>query len=271
MHKKMLFAVCVVLVLIMIAGSAYFLIPDDYALYDKITNHIYDFNSLIVVLTVFAAWHAIGRTDKKRTCWFLMIVGVCGWFLGDLTWTLMIYLEVDPLPSPADIFYIIGYIGVFAAVLTKYLAVRHLAEFKDKANGAFVGFVMLAVVGYAVLLPIAVSDYNLLNKVIVITYPILDTLIIALAVTIISAMHANRNAYPWFFVCAGLTMWIVADTFTAYFEWNGVDTAAHWVDILFLTGIHFIGLGAFYRRLIAKGEVKIGDSQKGLSAAATSS
>jgi hypothetical protein len=128
---------------------------------------------------------------------------------------------------------------------------------------------LLAIISYTVLMPIVSSDDSLLNKVIFSFYPTADSMIVLFAVIMISTMHVDKESFPWLWVCAGISLWIIADTLTAYFEWSGIETTINVVDMIFLAGLHAIGLGAFYRRLIGKGEIDISSKKpSSLSAAA---
>lgn len=149
----MKFAVLVAVVLVIITSAAYILIPQDYEHYEKITNHLYDFNSLIAVIAVFTAFMTHKIEGVRRKCWLFMSLGVMLWFLGDIVWTLMVYLGIDPFPSVADVFYMLGYVGVGAAIVSKFSHSLSRIEKDDWFNGVFVAAVMLAISASAVLIP----------------------------------------------------------------------------------------------------------------------
>jgi len=252
MHKKMKLAFIAALVLLAIAFCAYIVLPDDYVYKEKISNHVYDTISLIIVITVFIAYKVTAPESRDRKRWLFLLIGMIGWFLGDVTWTIMIYMGIDPLPSPADIFYIIGYVAVLVAVIIKYLNIKNRADRRDYTNSIFVTACILAVISYFVLHPIAASDYDLLNKVILIFYPVIDTIILLFAVIVISASDFDTKSMPWLGIGIGITLWVIADTMTAYFEWSEVESVFNsMTDVIFVAGLLAIGIGAVYRKIIA--------------------
>jgi hypothetical protein len=253
--KKTHIAVAVFIALFLIGSGAYLLIPEDYEHYNKIVNHVYDFTSLMVVVVFFFAFRSIQSRKVGAKVWLLLFIGLGCWLLGDLAWTLMIYLGKDPMPSPGDVFYMLGYVAVFFAVAMKYVMLGGRVSWGDRLNGIFVAFCFAAVTCSAVLLPIAISDYSSLGKFVLIFYPVADIVIILFAVIIISALRAEKGSLPWLGICLGMCIWAFADTLTAFYEWSGVETdAMALVDIPFLVGMLVIGLGAYHKMLLMKNE-----------------
>lgn len=255
MHKQMKLAFLAAIIILILASCVYVLLPSDSTYYEKVTNHTYDFISLIVVVTVLVTFRSLDFKTRDGKRWFFLLLGLSLWFLADITRTAFIYLGIDPLPSLADIFYIPGYLSVFVAVMIKYLNIKYRALSKDYMNGFFVTFCIIAVAGYYVLFPLAMSGHALLDKLVMITDPLLDSLVILFAVIIISASKFDEKSLPWLGVCLGLALWAIADTMTAYYSLRGIESmAVRLMDLFFIAGLLAMGLGAFYRLLVVKSE-----------------
>jgi hypothetical protein len=254
MNKKMTVGVIVAFIMFAAVSAIYLLLPSDIGLYEKIKNHAFDLTSLLVVFTVFSAFRTMDPNKSKRR-WLLLLLGVTCWFIGDLIWTLMVYLGINPFPSIADAAYMVGHACILVATILKLISVRSQTVNKDLFNGIFVGICIMFIVGYTVLMPILTSDETVLNKFVLVYYPIMDTFIMLNAVIIISALIARKETIPWFLICAGITLWTVADSLSAYYSWRNITTGIDWLNILFLGGIHCIGLGAFYKMLLNKGDI----------------
>jgi len=254
MNKKMTIGVTVAIIMFAAVSAIYLLLPSDISLYEKIKNHAYDITSLLVVIAVFSAFRTMDPKYSTRR-WLFLSIGVSCWFIGDLIWTLMVYLGIDPFPSIADGAYIMGHACILVATILKLISIRSQTINKDLFNGIFIGISIILIVGYTVLAPILTSDETVINKFILVYYPIMDTFIIMNAVIIISALIAQKDTIPWFLICAGITLWTLADSLSAYYSWRGIGTGIDWLNILFLGGILCIGLGAFYRMLLNKGDI----------------
>jgi len=237
--------------LFIIATLAYTLIPSDY---EKITNHVFDFISLVVVVTVLATAVKYNGKKSRQLNWIFIFLALLSWLVADLIWTFYIYMGKDPFPSLSDIFYVIGNILLFVAVFRKYLNVRKVASLRDNLNALFVFIVLLLVVSFTVLLPIIRSDSPLLDKFLLVFYPVSGMVTIFFAVILISAFGAGKERLAWFFVFAGVCVWTMANTLFAYYDWNGIYTLAYnLVNLVYLAGLLFIGMGAYIRLLALEG------------------
>jgi hypothetical protein len=159
-------------------------------------------------------------------------------------------------PAPAEILRMVGYLGLLMAVFLKFLSIRKSVTKKDIGNGLFISACIISLIGYVVLIPIAISDYSILNKIISLFYPIVDSIIILFAVIIVSAFGPQEESKPWFFICLGLSLWTIADTMFAFFQWSQIYTLAfNLVNVLSMAGLLVMGVGAEYQKLVAKKEI----------------
>ena len=73
------------------------------------------------VVFVGAAFACLARgflVRAERGAWLAIGAGLFSWGLGDIYWTLFLAdLETIPYPSPADVFYICHYFGLFVGIV----------------------------------------------------------------------------------------------------------------------------------------------------------
>jgi len=249
----MKFAFIVALVLLAIASVAYLVIPADYPYKEKIANHTYDIISLLTIILVFRAFRLTTPKSRDSRRWLFLFLGVLFWFMGDVIWTVFIYLGKDPMISLADVFYVIGYVSVLVATFIKYLNIKSLASKGDYLNSIFVMSCILVVMTHFILMPMAMSDEPLINKVLMIFYPVIDAIIVLFTVIIMAASDFQEKSLPWLGICIGIALWTIADTMTTYLEWQGTESwLVSFSNVIFVAGLLAIGVGAFYRKIVYK-------------------
>ena len=256
MNKKIKALIMISLALLILTLEIYLLVPIRADYYEKITKHAFDIVYIFVFALVFKTSKTLGSKTNDGKIWFFLVLGFVGLLVGDLMQTILLYMNRNIFPAPAEILRMVGYIALFMAVLIKFLTIRKLVTKRDIGNGLFVSACIVSVIGYVFLIPIAISDYSLLNKIITLFYPIMDTLIILFAVIIISAFGPQHESRPWFFICIGLVLWTIADTMFAFFHWSQIYTMAfNLMNVLSMAGLLVMGVGAEYQKLVAKKEL----------------
>lgn len=83
-----------------------------------VSNSIYPFLSVGAGIALVAASLRY-LTDRSRTAWLLVGLGVASWGAGETTWAVYeLILEVEvPYPGLADVFYVVGYPLIFIGIL----------------------------------------------------------------------------------------------------------------------------------------------------------
>jgi hypothetical protein len=77
--------------------------------------------------------------------------------------------------------------------------------------------------------------------------------ILMFAIIIMSASDFDSRSMPWLGICIGIALWAIADSTTAYLEWNEIESVlSSLAQVVFAGGLLSIGLGAFYRRIVNK-------------------
>lgn len=185
--------------------------------------------ALQVLFAVVILWVAvgIGTSQSVGRQWLLLGIGVAMFAVGDIIWTAFeLFLEIDPYPSIADIFYTAEYVFFLAAIV---LAVRAYSGLVKTGRPALIGG-LVAVLGigivYVLLLrPYIFADSEGLELVVSTLYPVGDVaFMLAPAVTlalVVAQLGAGRLARPWWVVVAGALVFAFADSFYAYADWAG--------------------------------------------------
>ncbi len=195
------------------------------------------------------------ESTKRPKKWLYLTIGIFFWFLGESTW--MIYevvLGLDPYPSIADAFWLIGYIPLIIGLI---LAIRETKVSLWSSKTPLLAAVAAAITGIFVvylLRPILVEpEMVLAEKAIGFAYPLLDLVLIVLTATILVFYQKGLLGKPWMFVLSGFVLFAVGDALFTYFDWIEVYSELPYydlIDLVFLAGYWAIALGAFYKKAI---------------------
>ena len=156
------------------------------------------------------------------------------WFVGEQIWLVYGYiLNLDPFPSPADFFYILGYPLMFLGLMVFLIPLRKLIS---KTTLSF-----SVVVSVVVLIPsLSVSfisnlEYDIIDFFFALAYPVLDSLLLVPTIMILVLFSTKKErSLFWLLMALGIIIYIVADTFFLFLDMNNLYYDGHPVDVLWL-------------------------------------
>jgi hypothetical protein len=192
------------------------------------------------------------RSSAPRQAWSLVSAWLGWWFAGQAV--LAAYQNIcsrtPPVPSAGDLFFMIGY-GFMIAALFKFVwtyrasgfAVGGTAEHVVIAIGACVVFGALA---YSQLLPLAVAPTPIGERMVTVGYPVLDlvTLIPALVLLRITIRFRGGQVWRvWGALLAGIVFLTGGDVVFADMSPEYVEKVGPLTDLLFILGYAFCAHG----------------------------
>jgi hypothetical protein len=187
---------------------------------------------IVFAAVIVAVAITIGLTQSVGRQWLLLGLGVTLYAIGDVCWTLFeLFLQIDPFPSIADIFYTTEYVFFLAAIVLAIRAYSGLVPTtKPMLAGAATAVIGAAAVYFVLLqpyiLPAGVEELGVWGLVVSILYPIGDVVLmlapaIALAL-VVRQLGAGKLARPWWLVVVGALVFALVDSFFVFGEWAGV-------------------------------------------------
>jgi signal transduction histidine kinase len=153
--------------------------------------------------------------------WYLLIAGQVIYLVADLTfYTLHDLLHSVAFPSPADLLYIGHYPFVVFAVL---LLARSRSRGNDRegmidASMIAIGVGVLALI-FLIKPAVAASEQPLLIRAAAAAYPIMDMLVLAVAVRLVVGVGLRRPAF--YLLTSSLAVLLATDTGYIYLQLNG--------------------------------------------------
>ncbi len=218
------------------------------------------FSAGVATFFVVRAFRAARREPASRSTWILFSLGILAWFVSEVTNCYYVASRgvSETYPALRDLVWGIGSAFVIAALIVKVkkrparVSPQAVAGALATAALAFivvVNFVIVPAVRNPALTPRDRFADSLIAGA--------DFAFGALALVIIAIYGGQGMGRPWVQVAVGLIFYAVGDAIRWHLtEVGQYGPAGNLVTTLFWTaGYLLIGLGAYYRRLIAKGKV----------------
>jgi len=216
----------------MCAGWAAF--PSSGLYTDVLTPHaiVVLASTLKLAYLLAGAAFAFGCRDRleagnaARPAWFLLSLGLLATFAGQLCLApFQLVRNETPFPSVADIFFVLSYPLLIAALLVLLRAYRE-AGFPTGSVAERVG--TLAAVGAAALVvavtilpPVAAAGGELLDRMLTVAYPVLDLVLLlplALLLRVALRLRGSRAGEVWLLLLGGIVFLCAGDACFAYFQ-----------------------------------------------------
>jgi hypothetical protein len=216
------------------------------------------------VAFAFAARNARGfeGENPSRLAWRLLAAGLLGFVLAQAA--LALYLLVagvaDPFPSPADIFLVLGY-PLLIAALVQFLRAYAATGFPigSRAGRWALGVgvaAFLGLLGYSILIPVVWTPGPFLEKLLNVAYPTFDLLLLVLTAVLLRISFRFRGGAVWkvwIFLLSGFFLLCVADILFAFL--SGMSQ----VQLMDMAGaLYLLAFGCVAGGVLAQRELLLG-------------
>ena len=211
----------------------------------------------LVYLLAGAAWAFACRDrleadNPARPAWFLLSLGLLANFAGQLCLApFQVVRNETPFPSVADIFYVLAYSFLIAALLVLLNAYREsgfpIGSLAERAlTLAGVG-VIGAVVAVPILRPVAATGGPPLDRILTVAYPVLDLVLLlplALLLRIALKLRGSHAGEVWVLILSGIVFLGAGDICFAYFQSLGQQHLDPFVHATFILAYGLVAGGA---------------------------
>jgi two-component system, cell cycle response regulator len=195
-----------------------------------IEEWLYDFVTMSAA--IFTLWRAATRREE-RLAWTLLGLGLLGWALGDLYWTVLLRdMSEPPFPSGSDVLYLAGY-GLILAGIVAYVRCRvgemTAIVWTDVAMGAL----CVAAIGSSLLMGYVLANTTgtPAEVAVAVAYPALDLLVLAVAAGAV-ALTGWRPGRALGLVAIGVACAALGDAVYTYQSLAGTYTSGAWNNLL---------------------------------------
>ena len=199
-----------------------------------------------------------GRGTAIRRAWTLLGMGPLGWFCGQLllaTYSIVLRRHA-PAPGPQDAFFIAGGLFIIVACFS-FVVVYRASGFALESGKSdallFAGTAaILSLVGYPIVSTLVAAPGGAFQHVIDATYPVLDLMMLAVAILLLRMtlrFHGGKVWHVWAALIAGLVCATSGDVIFAYTAAQNLPDARVLTHLSFTVsyGLFAFGLRAQYR------------------------
>ena len=190
--------------------------------------------------------------NPARPAWFLLSLGLLSTFAGQLCLApFQLVRNETPFPTVADIFFVLAYPLLVAALLVLLHAYREAGlpmGSTGERTGILVGVGLVALtIVLAVLQPVLAAGGPVLDRMLTVAYPVLDLLLLlplALLVRIALRLRGSRAGEVWLLLLGGSVFLCAGDACFAYFQSLGEIRLDPYVHGTYLVAYGLIAGGA---------------------------
>jgi len=215
-----------------------------------------DFLIFIISLIAFIMGFILVR-KKYDFCgaWKYLTFGLGLWVIGEFIWMLYenVFGILDPYPSIADIFWVLGYLPFVTALIMHIKAINAkivLQNFFVTVAGGTASAIALVYVFNMHIFP---SGTDFFEGILALAYPIADFILIVLSVYLVShtlkcvrmKKCSNAEMASWIFLSAAFLVLAIADIFMDYFFVSDVSLAGNFVNVIYVATYLLITISAF--------------------------
>ncbi len=207
---------------------------------------------IVVVLSILLSVRH-GLIGNHGKAWLFFAVFASFWFIAEALWTVNeLVLEIDPYPSSADFFYLIGYPMYFVFTIFYLRPFRKIISKKILAGTTIVSIAIL-VPSLTISLDFGMdlSDSELILAAL---YPILDALVLVPALIGIVLFLRGQVNLLWTAMCISIICLIIADSGFLFLSLDDTYYTGHPIEILFLFMYIFFAYGAYHHLKLFKND-----------------
>jgi hypothetical protein len=221
-------------------------LSENFEFYTAIFTTVWALISTIIFSIVMKDFTFANPSGKV---WAWLGLGVLFFFLGEFCWTLFIGMGIDPFPSIADIFYIIGYPFLYIGLISQLRLNKVEILPKEKSVTILVSAIVLTISSVIMIVPVYQSfvaeEITLAEMVITIIYPILDIVLTPFAVIIFFKFKGGEFGKSWLLISIGFIIMIAADLLFGWGYYLEIDNVFFLFDHFYNLSYFLLAIGAY--------------------------
>ena len=204
---------------------------------------------VLAAVLILWAWRASARRRERRA-WLLIGLGVAAWTFGEIWYTAVLWTADEiPIPSPADIGYLLLPPFVLAGVVTLLRSRTRDVPGTLWADGITAALAVSAA-SAAIVFDTVLDNASgqALEVAVGLAYPICDMILIGVIVGALAGTGWQLDR-TWVLLCAGVLAFWLADSLYLVGNANGTYTPGAWFDAGWWIGLSLIAAAAWQDRV----------------------
>jgi len=203
---------------------------------------------LLGAVWAFACRDRLDADNPARPAWLLLALGLLSTFAGQLCLApFQLVFGETPFPTSGDIFYVLAYPFLIAALLVFLNAYREAGLPLGAPQERVALLVGIAVIAVVILRPVGAPPGPMLDRILTIAYPALDlVLLVPLVLLLRMALRLRRSeaGEVWLLLLSGFVFMCAGDICFAYFQSLGEEHLDPFVHATFILAYALVAGGA---------------------------
>ncbi len=184
--------------------------------------------------------------------WLLFAITAILWTVAEVLWIIyeLVY-KIEPWPSPADFFWLVGYPLYFGFLLF------YLKPFRKAISEKTI--VVSVLISIGLIIPSSLIAYesgqteNISEVLLGLSYPISDAIILIPSIIGISLFLKGKVNIFWTFTCIGIVLFVVSDTLFLLTYFDDSYYSGYPFEILYFWGYVILTFGVYeHQRMFSK-------------------
>ncbi len=247
------YAMVAVLVAATAIGILYLLAQSHEGILYSLSNGLPPVLAFIALITASVGLlkYGVSMKDRISIVWLGFSVGVLLWFLGELSWavyTLWFWIPI-PFPSPADGFWLAGYVPWGCALLIQAWPFREYF-FSGRMRATILLVFVLAVLLLWLLMPPTYAfkiEKDLITIVARLAYPIVDAALLVVALPILFFIRKGVFWRPYVCVIVGVILAFAGDILFTWANLSGVYYDGSYLELFYHWSYLALAYGFYLR------------------------
>ncbi len=197
---------------------------------------------LVVIASINSFRHKLKGIHGKS--WFFFFLAAASWFVAEVTWIVYeLVLGLDPFPSEADYFYLLGYPLYFVFAMMYLKPVIGALSKKMIAGGIGAGVMLLV----PTLFFVFDGEYEATSEELfwALVYPVVDSIVLVPAAFSVALFFEGKVNFMWSLSLIGILCLVAADAGfmflqfgDSYYTGHPVEIIFYWMYLLFAAGVY---------------------------------
>lgn len=213
--------------------------------------------SLLATISAILVFNSFQKGDRPRKIWRYLMVGFGSWSLSEIIWGIYYAQGIEiPLPSFADLFWLLGYVFFTAALAVQFKVIKRSTS-SSALILLIIGIYFLVAINTLGLIAVIQAPLSL-PVYIEYAYPVMDFAVGVAALILMVSFRGGKLAWPWI----GMLVFSVSDVLYAYLLASGLyaqsaesgNILSLLADTTYIAAYFVVMLGFFYYYLLIKNE-----------------
>ena len=193
-------------------------------------------------------------SGKHAKAWIVFAIFAASWFTAEQIWLVYeLILNIDPWPSVADFFYLLGYPLLFVFSILYLYPVRKAISKKLIISSSMASISLLIATFILAYQPD--SSGNDFEVALAASYPVLDAIVLCPALIGVSLFFRGEVSFLWSLMCIAMILNVIGDAGFLVFSMNDSYYTGHPIDLLYVWAYIFFAFGVYSHIRIFKSRI----------------